>query len=105
MVSSYIFFPFQGLWQLTSINSWPVNCFSHIAEVQAINFELGLLADNICKIKTSVQKSNPQLMSHLHTISSARYMRISNLSDMYISSIKYVFQTIVHHNLLFSHLK
>lgn len=87
MVSSYIFFPFQCLWQLTSINSWPVNCFSHIAEVEAINFELGLLADNICKVKTSMRKSNPQTMSHLHTKSSVCYMRISKLSDMYTSSI------------------
>lgn len=91
LISSYIFILLEGLQQLTSINTWPTNCFSHSEETEAISSEPRLLDDNICKIKTSVQKPNPQLMSQLHMKSSAHYMRISNLGDICISSIKYVF--------------
>lgn len=82
-----------------------MNCFSHIAETEAVGFEHGLLENNICKLKISVQKSKSHLMSYLHMKSSAHYMRISNLSDISISCTKYVFLTTVHHNLLFSHPK
>lgn len=84
----------------------PINYFSPIAETEALSFEHELLDNNnICKIKTAVQTSKTQFMSHLHMKSSAHYMRISNFSDISISYIKYVFLIIVHHNLLFSHPK